>query len=405
MLGVSVEPRETAMIVPALPHAPPESVGLIPERLKRLTAAMARQIEEKKAPGLAMLIARNGKIAYRQTIGTLKPSGPPMSEDAIFRIYSMTKPIVSVATIMLVEEGRLLLSEPVAKYLPAFASMTVGVERSGKFERVPTARPITILDLMRHTSGFTYGFLGTSRIHRLTHEAYILSQNRSMDEHLADLARIPLLRQPGDVWEYGHSTDVLGRVVEIVSGMSLGRLLETRVFQPLGMVDTAFYTPPAKLGRRAEAFPSGLNERDHVDRVDSTEPPQCEFGGTGLVSTMDDYARFCAMLIGGGALGGERLLSSRAFASMTTDQLGGAIIGRSPILEPGHGFGLGFAVRLGLRGAAFGGAGEFRWGGWAGTGFWVSPSDQMFAIFMVQAPEYIYYLREIFRNLAYAALD
>jgi CubicO group peptidase (beta-lactamase class C family) len=389
------------MNAPHLPHAPPESIGLDPERLKRLSAAMAREIEEGKAPGLAMLIARNGKIAFRQTIGALKPGGPPMRDDAIFRIYSMTKPIVSVATMTLVEEGRLLLAEPVAKYLPAFASMTVGVERNGKFERVPAARPITILDLMRHTSGFTYGFLGTSRVHRLTHEAYILSQNRSMDEHLADLAQLPLLRQPGEVWEYGHSTDVLGRIVEIVAGMSLGRLLETRVFQPLGMVDTAFYTPPEKLDRRAEAFPSGLNERDHVDQVDGTEPPRCEFGGTGLVSTMDDYARFCAMLVGGGA----PLLSPRGFASMTSDQLGDVIIGRSPLLEPGHGFGLGFAVRLGLRGAAFGGAGEFRWGGWAGTGFWVSPRDQMYAILMVQAPEFIFYLREIFRNLAYAALD
>ena len=176
------------MTAPALPHAPPESVGLNPERLKRLSAVMAREIEEGKAPGLSMLIARNGKIGFHQTMGALKPGGPPMREDAIFRIYSMTKPIVSVATMTLVEEGRLLLSEPVAKYLPQFASMTVGVERDGKFERVPAARPITILDLMRHTSGFTYGFLGTSPVHRLTHEAYFLSQSRSMDEHLADLA-------------------------------------------------------------------------------------------------------------------------------------------------------------------------------------------------------------------------
>jgi CubicO group peptidase (beta-lactamase class C family) len=167
------------MTAPALPHAPPESVGLNPERLKRLSAVMAREIEEGKAPGLSMLIARNGKIGFHQTMGALKPGGPQMRDDAIFRIYSMTKPIVSVATMTLVEEGRLLLSEPVAKYLPAFASMTVGVERDGKFERVPAARPITILDLMRHTSGFTYGFLGTSPVHRLTHEAYILSQNRS----------------------------------------------------------------------------------------------------------------------------------------------------------------------------------------------------------------------------------
>jgi CubicO group peptidase (beta-lactamase class C family) len=389
------------MSAPALPHAPPESVGLNPDRLKRLTAAMARQIEDKKAPGLSMLIACNGKIGFRGTMGALKPGGPPMREDTIFRIYSMTKPIVSVATMMLVEEGRLLLSEPVANYLPQFGSMTVGVDRDGKFEQVPAVRPITILDLMRHTSGLTYGFLGTSTVHRLTHEAYILSQTRPMDEHLTELARLPLLRQPGEVWEYGHSTDVLGRVLEVISGMSLGRLLQERIFAPLGMVDTAFYTPPDKLDRRAEAFPLGLSERDHVDPVNSTEPPLCEFGGTGLVSTMNDYARFCAMLTGGGA----PLVSPRGFAAMTVDQLGDAIIARSPLLEAGHGFGLGFAVRLGLRGAAYGGPGEFRWGGWAGTGFWVSPRDQMFAIFMVQAPAYIFYLREIFRNLVYAALD
>jgi CubicO group peptidase (beta-lactamase class C family) len=393
------------MTAPALPHAPPESVGLDPERLKRLSAAMTREIEQGKAPGVAMLIARNGRIGFHQTLGMLKPDGPPMREDAIFRIYSMTKPIVSVAMMTLVEEGRLLLSEPVAKYLPAFASMSVGVERDGKFERVPAARPITILDLMRHTAGFTYGFLGTTPVHRLTHEAHILEQSRSMDEHLADLARLPLLRQPGEAWEYGHSTDVLGRVAEVISGMSLGRLLQERVFAPLGMADTAFYTPPDKLDRRAEGFPSGAGERDHVDPVNSTAPPRCEFGGTGLVSTISDYARFCAMLDGGGALGSERLLSPRAFASMTADQLGDVIIARSPLLEAGHGFGLGFAVRQGLRGAAFGGGGEVRWGGWAGTGFWVSPQDRMFAIFMVQAPEYIFYLREIFRNLAYAALD
>ena len=393
------------MTAPALPHAPPESVGLNPAALKRLSAAMAREIEEGKAPGLSMLVARNGKIAFHQTMGALKPNGPPMREDAIFRIYSMTKPIVSVATMTLVEEGRLLLSEPIAKYLPAFASMTVGVERDGKFERVPAARPITIFDLMRHTSGLTYGFLGTSPVHRLTYDAHFLSQSRSMDEHLADLAALPLLRQPGETWEYGHSTDVLGRVLEVISGMRLGRLLQERIFAPLGMVDTAFYTPPDKLDRRAEAFPSGLSERDHVDPVNSTEPPLCEFGGTGLVSTMNDYARFCAMLIGGGALGSERLLSPRCFAAMTADQLGDAIIARSPLLEAGHGFGLGFAVRLGLRGTAYGGPGEFRWGGWAGRDFGFRPATRCYAIFMVQAPAYIYYLREIFRNLAYAALD
>jgi CubicO group peptidase (beta-lactamase class C family) len=391
----------------AFPKASPENVGVNPRRLKRLSAVMARQVtEEKKAPGLQMLIARNGKIAFHESVGALKPGGPAMPDDAIFRIYSMTKPIVSVAAMMLVEDGRLLLSDPISAYLPAFAKMTVGVERDGKFERVPAVRPITVLDLMRHTSGLTYGFRGTSRGHQLTHEANILSQDRSMDEHMAVLARLPLLYQPGEAWEYGHSTDVLGRVVEIVAGQSLGRLLEERILGPLGMVDTAFYTPPDKLARRAEPFSFALNERDHVDPVLGTAPPRCEFGGTGLLSTTADYARFCAMLIGGGALGETRLLSPRTVAAMASDYLGPAIIARSPLIDPGHGFGLGFSVRLDLgRNPALGAVGEYRWAGWAGTGFWISPRDDMFAILMVQAPEYLSNLREIFRNVLYAALE
>jgi CubicO group peptidase (beta-lactamase class C family) len=189
-----------------LPTAEPDEIGLSRSALKRLTAVMEREIAAGRAPGLSMLIAREGKVGFMRTLGALGPDGPPMPADAIFRIYSMTKPIVSVATMTLIEEGRLLLAEPVATYLPQFGSMTVGIERDGAFERVPAARPITILDLMRHTSGLTYGFLGTSRVHRLTHDVYFLSQRRSMDEHLAELAQVPLLRQPGEVWEYGHST-------------------------------------------------------------------------------------------------------------------------------------------------------------------------------------------------------
>ncbi len=367
---------------------------------------MARQVfEERKAPGLSIMIARNGKVVFRETLGALRPGGPPMPEDAIFRIYSMTKPIVSVAAMTFVEDGRLLLSNSIAKYLPAFAAMNVGVEREGRFQLEPAKRPITIHDLMRHTSGLTYGFLGNSPVHKLTHEAHILSQSRSMDEHLAVLAGLPLLRQPGEVWEYGHSTDVLGRILELVAGKSLGALLTERVLGPLGMDDTAFFTPPDKMSRRAEPVSMDLARVQHVDPIEATAPPRCEFGGTGLVSTLDDYARFAATLLAGGALGGVRLLSPRTIAFMTTDHLGGAIIGRSPLLEPGHGFGLGFAVRLELGLAtAMGDVGEYKWGGWAGTGFWVSPRDRMFAIFMVQAPEYLYNLREIFRNALYAAL-
>jgi CubicO group peptidase (beta-lactamase class C family) len=245
---------ETFMTLPVLPEASPESVGLNPGRLARLSAVMARQVEDKKAPGLSLVIARHGKIAYRDFIGLLRPGGPPIGEDAIFRIYSMTKPIVSVAAMTLVEGGRLLLSDPAAKYLPAFAETKVGIERDGEIELRPPERPITVLDLMRHTSGLTYGFLGAARIHRMTHEAHILSHHRSMDEHMSVLAGLPLLRTPGLAWEYSHSTDVLGRIVEIVAEMSLGQLLEERIFAPLGMEDTAFHTPPGKVHRRAEPF-------------------------------------------------------------------------------------------------------------------------------------------------------
>jgi CubicO group peptidase (beta-lactamase class C family) len=389
-----------------LPEASPESVGLNAERLARLSAVMTRQIEDKKAPGLSLLIARHGKIAYRDFIGLLRPGGPPMGEDAIFRIYSMTKPIVSVAAMTLVEEGRLLLSDPAAKYLPVFAETKVGIERDGEIDLKPPERPVTVLDLMRHTSGLTYGFLGTTRIHRMTHEAHILSHHRSMDEHISILAGLPLLRSPGLAWEYSHSTDVLGRIVEIVAERSLGQLLEERIFAPLGMEDTAFHTPPGKVHRRAEPFSMDSTRAANVDTVDATAPPRNEFAGTGLVSTLGDYARFSAMLQGRGALGGVRTLSPRVVDAMTTDHLGARVIGQSPLLEPGHGFGLGFAVRLELGGpTALGSVGEYKWGGWAGTGFWISPRDSMFAILMVQAPDFRDNLREIFRNLVYAALD
>ena len=204
---------------------------------------MARQVEEKKAPGVSMLIARYGKIAYRQSVGALRPGGPPMSDDAIFRIYSMTKPIVSVAAMMLVEEGRLLITDPVSKYIPAFANLKVGVASGDKLELAPLKQPITVQDVMRHTSGLTYGFTGVSPVQKLIKAANVVNSTRSLAENIDALAALPLMHQPGEVWEYGLSTDVLGRVVEVIEGAPLGEVLHQRLFGPLHMVDTAFFTP------------------------------------------------------------------------------------------------------------------------------------------------------------------
>jgi CubicO group peptidase (beta-lactamase class C family) len=389
----------------ALPYAPSETLGFIPERLDRLTAIMARQIEEKKAPGVSMLIARHGKVAYRQSVGALRPGGPDMSDDAIFRIYSMTKPIVSVATMMLVEEGRLLITDPVSKYIPAFANTKLGVANGDKLDLAPLKRPITVQDLMRHTSGLTYGFTGSSPVQKLVKGANVVDANRTLAENVEAMATLPLMHQPGEVWEYSLSTDVLGRIVEVVEGASLGQVLQERLFGPLHMVDTAFYTPESKLARRADPFSFDFMTAAGVDTRESTSPPKFESGGGGLMSTLADYARFTAMLSDGGAIDGLRILGARTLAFMASDHLGVGVRKGHYLLWPGHGFGLGFAVRTDPgKAPTAGSVGEFFWGGMMGTAFWVSPRDSLFALLMVQTPENREYFRVLFRNLVSAAI-
>jgi CubicO group peptidase (beta-lactamase class C family) len=389
----------------ALPYAPSETLGFIPERLERLTTVMAHEVEEKKAPGVSMLIARRGRIAYRQSVGALTPGGPPMSADAIFRIYSMTKPIVSVAAMMLVEEGRLLIADPVSKYIPAFANAKVGVANGDKLDLAPLKRPITIQDLMRHTSGLTYGFTGASPVQKLVKAANVADPNRTAVENVKAMAALPLMHQPGEIWEYGLSTDVLGRVVEIVEGASLGEVLQHRLFGPLAMVDTAFYTPNAKLERRADPFSFDAMIAAGVDTRNSTSPTKFESGGGGLLSTLADYTSFAAMLSFGGAINGVRILSPRTLAFMASDHLDAGVRKDHYLLWPGHGFGLGFAVRNDPgKAPTAGSVGEFFWGGMMGTAFWVSPRDSLFAVLMVQTPENREYFRVLFRNLVSAAL-
>jgi CubicO group peptidase (beta-lactamase class C family) len=390
----------------SLPFAAPEEVGLSRARLTRLTDMLRAEIERGRAPGAVALVARRGKVAYFESLGVRDPaSGAPMQKDTIFRIYSMTKPIVSVAAMMLWEEGQFLLNDALAKYLPEFGRMKVAVPRDGNIELVPAARDITIQDLLRHTSGLTYEFRGTAPVQKMYMEAKVYRRNQTNADQAATLAQLPLMHQPGARWEYSRSTDVLGRLVEVLSGVSLGEFLETRILKPLGMTDTAFFVPAEHHGRLAEAFPRDPETDAPVQLVEVKEEPRFESGGGGMVSTALDYARFLQMLLNGGRLDGVRLLSRKTVEYMTADHLG-PITGAPDLLIPGYGFGLGFAVRLQAGIAQVPGSiGQYFWGGLAGTTFWVDPKEDLFALMLIQAPGQREYYRVLFRDMVYAAFD
>ena len=304
----------------------PEEVGLSSDQLARIEAVTQKHIDGGVVPGAVMLVARRGKIAWYKSMGYRdRATKDAMRQDAIFRIYSMTKPIVSVAAMMLVEEGRMQVSDPVAKYLPDIAQMKVGVERieAGRpvLELTEPAHAMTVQDLMRHTSGLIYGSRGTSLVNAAYIEAKIGNRDVSTEEFVASLSKLPLRFSPGERWEYGVSTDVLGRVIEVISGKTLGEFLAERVFAPLGMVDTGFVVPPDKLARAAQPWqvPGGP---PMTPRFDVAQKPRFESGGGGLTSTMDDYLRFALMLADGGEFAGKRLLGSKTVEFMTADHNG-----------------------------------------------------------------------------------
>ena len=394
------------MTSPPLPLAAPEEIGLSSIRLARLGAVMRGEIERGRVPGAVALIARRGRLGFFESFGQRDAaSGAPMRTDAIFRIYSMTKPITSVAAMMLWEEGRFLLSDPVAKYLPDLSNLEVALERGGEMERVPVERAITIQDLLRHTSGLTYEFRGSGLVQKMYMAARVYSRAQSSADQVATLGRLPLLHQPGTRWEYGRSTDVVGRLVEVLSGQPLSVFFERHILAPLGMVDTAFHVPPRHHSRLAEALPRDPDNGAAVQLIDVRSPPNFESGGGGLVSTASDYARFLQMLLDGGTFDGRRLLSRKTIELMTADHLG-PITGATDLLLPGHGFGLGFAVRLHAGIASVpGSVGQYFWGGLAGTTFWVDPAEQMFALLLIQAPGRRDYYRTLFRDLVYSAFD
>jgi len=394
------------MTSPPLPAAAPEDVGLSTAGLARLGSVMRGEIERGRVPGAVALVARRGRLAYFESYGRRDPRGPdPMARDSIFRIYSMTKPIVSVAVMMLWEQGRFLLSDPIEKYLPELGRRQVAVVRGAEIELVDAERPITIQDLLRHTSGLTYEFRGSGPVHKMYTAERIYSRNQSNADQVATLAKLPLLHQPGTKWEYSRSTDVLGRLIEVLSGLTLGEYLQRHIFAPLGMVDTAFYVPPQEHGRLAEAFAKDPDTGAGVQLINVHDAPKFESGGGGLVSTAGDYARFLQMLLNGGRLDGVRFLSRKTLELMTADHLG-PITGAPDLLLPGYGFGLGFAVRL-QPGIAHvpGSVGQYFWGGLAGTTFWVDPAEELFAIMLIQGPGQRDYFRNLFRDLVYAAFD
>ncbi len=397
-----------------LPRAKPADVGLSAERLEQITKVLTEDTKKGVVPGAVLLVARHGKIAYFQTAGVLDPATKtPMPQDAIFRIYSMSKAVTSVSAMMLFEEGTFTLGEPLAKYLPQFAHLKVGIEKAdssgGKptLELVPAKRPITIQDLLRHTSGITYGFFGEGLVKKEYVKAGVLKGDYTNAEFADRIAQLPLAYQPGTTWDYSHSTDILGRLVEVVSGKSLYEFEKQRLLDPLGMKDTGFYvTDKAKQPRIAEPFPNdrvfGIDAAFNDPRVAA----KWESGGGGMVSTAADYARFLQMLLNGGTLDGKRYLSPKTVAFMTSNQLGEGIVpGPYYLPGPGYGFGLGFAVRL-KPGVApeEGSVGDYTWNGVGGTHFWVDPKEDLFVVFMIQSPRQRPHYMSVIRNMVYSSV-
>jgi CubicO group peptidase (beta-lactamase class C family) len=392
---------------PPLPEASPQSLGLSPNRLARMSDAFKREIDKGTIPGVTVMVARRGQVGWFEALGRQDPAqSAPMTRDSIFRIYSMTKPIVSIGIMQLVEDGHLLLSEPLTKYIPEFSAQKVGVENNGKLELVPPARPIIIQDLLRHTSGLTNDTAGNGPVQLMYQQSRIRDRSISNAEHAAIVAGMPLLCQPGAEWNYSRSTDILGRIIEIISGKSLGAYLTERILAPLQMAETAFHTGAENAHRLAEPFANDPWSNEQVNLIDMLEKPVMESGGGGLISTTMDYARFCQMLLNGGTLDGERIIGRKTLRAMASNHLDPSVKISGALLSPGHGFGLGFAVRTHEGMAPFAGSvGQFFWSGMAGTFFWIDPAEELFAVFMAQGPGQRVYLRDQVRSLVYAAVE
>ncbi len=406
-----------------LPTASPKAQGFSPARMDRIREVLTAEINAGRMPGAVVLVARKGSIVHADTLGHQnKEAGVPMRRDAIFRAYSMTKPMTSVLAMMLVEEGKLQLTDPVSKYLPALANMQVMSDpANADSPRVPAARPVTVHDLLRHTSGLTYpAFTRLPSVKRAYEEAGLFSGEvpakwitLTPAQQVEAFAKTPLLSQPGTTFEYSLSTDLLGRVLEVIEKKPLGVLLEERLIRPLGMKDTSFVVPENKVARIAEPFKlDPLTGQPFNLMLDLTKPMGNDAGGAGLATTADDYLRFCQMLLKGGTLDGERYLSRTTVALMTSDHLGPRVAtpvqpGEVLMGVQGYTFGLGFMVRQGAGIAGVHGSeGDYAWGGVGGTFFWIDPKEQLIGILMAQTPGAIrQHYRRMFKTLVYQAIE
>ena len=432
LVGVGAAPT---LFAGTLPQADPAKVGLSPDRLERITDAMKADYEAGRISGAVALVARKGKIGYIESVGMAdREKGVPMTDDSIFRIYSMSKPVTSVAVMMLYEEGKFFLNDPVSKYLPELGKLPVAIQPEGGKEgpvfnlpeedpasqprkatnleditTEPARREMTIEDLLRHTAGLTYGFFGNSEVDLVYQQMGILTTEKTIAETVEKLGKIPLKHHPGEVWEYSVSIDVLGRLVEVLSGQNFDVFLKQRIFDPLGMVDTAFWVPDEKLDRFAQMYSPVPSKDGEITPAPSfysrnfVNNPTHFSGGGGLVSTASDYFRFCQAMLNGGELDGARILSRTTVELMTDNH---TLDMECALRGGGYEFGLGFAVaqepgRIGVPVSR----GEFNWGGAAGTKFWIDPGEEFIGIYMVQIlPHTGLHYGDQFKILAYQAI-
>jgi CubicO group peptidase (beta-lactamase class C family) len=405
----------------SIPYADkPEDAGLSSERLRRIPDVLKNDVDKGLIPGAVVLVARHGKIALHEAVGLRdREAGAPMGRDTVFRIASMTKPFTSVSAMMLAEEGKLLLADPVSHYLPAFANLKVGIDTDSATVTLasttaePLQREMTVHDLLRHTSGLTYGPLTGTGLKQAYEDAKVADIGQTNEEMVAKLAKLPLAYQPGSTWQYSLSTDVLGRVVEVVSGKTLDAFIAERICKPLGLADTSFDAADPARAAEPQIDPS-LGKRPPMLREAAAKPTWIS-GGSGLMSTAADYARFTHMLLNGGALDGARLVSPTTVALMASDHLPPGIAygpnmramfgALAPVPENGIGFGLGFAVRNAAgRNPLPGSPGDYSWSGVSGTYFWIDPQLQLVAILMMQAPIQRLHYRYLMRTMVYQAI-
>jgi len=409
----ALPPVETAAATPAasgLPMAEPDAVGMSAEGLARIRPAMQAYVDDGRLAGVMTMVARRGQVVHWDAVGLRDlDAADPLEPDDIFRIFSMTKPITTTAVMILVDEGAVALDDPLSKYVPEFATVEV---LTANGERVPANTPITIQHLLTHTSGLTYGFFGDSPVDRLYRESGVMAAEHGLERFAADVASLPLLAHPGEVWNYSVSTDILGRVVEVASGQSFDTFLETRILGPLGMTDTAFQVAADTLDRFSGSHATvegALRMTDSPVDGQYTRPPTWLSGGGGLTSTASDYIRFAQMLLGEGALDGVRILTPDTVRGMRTNHLPDRLV---PIelagyLSPGYGFGRGFAVLVDETASPEpDNTGVHRWAGAANTFFWIDPAAELIGmVWMQYQPFAAYEIEREFQTLVYEAIE